>query len=74
MTDRPTPDRPASPPESQPLPSAQRTGLLGEFVAYLRDNRKWWLIPIVVVTLLFGLLFALVALNPAVAPFIYTLF
>jgi hypothetical protein len=47
---------------------------VAEFVAYLRENKKWWLIPIVVMVVVFGLLFVLVALNPALAPFIYTLF
>lgn len=64
----------APPPPLAPLPRARRTGLVAEFVAYLRENKKWWLIPIVVMVVVFGLLFVLVALNPALAPFIYTLF
>ena len=31
-------------------------GLLGEFWDFLRFNKKWWLLPIVVVLLLIGLL------------------
>jgi Family of unknown function (DUF5989) len=49
-----------------------RSGLFGEFLAFLQHTKKWWMLPIVVVLLLFG---ALVLLSgTAVAPFIYTLF
>ena len=48
------------------------SGLLAETWAFLKENKKWWLLPIVGVLLLFG---ALVLLSgSAVAPFIYTLF
>ncbi|MCO5052751.1 MAG: DUF5989 family protein [Verrucomicrobiae bacterium] len=39
---------------------------------FLRHNKKWWLIPILVVFLIFGLLILLA--GTGVAPFIYTLF
>ena len=46
--------------------------LITEFVAFLRESKKWWLAPIVVAVLLLG---ALVLLGgTAAAPFIYTLF
>lgn len=49
-----------------------RTGLVAEFVEFLRDNKKWWLAPILISVLLLG---ALVLLGgTAAAPFIYTLF
>ena len=49
-----------------------RVGVIGEFVAFLSDNKRWWLTPIVVVLLLVG---ALIMLGgTAAAPFIYTLF
>jgi hypothetical protein len=49
-----------------------RTGLVREFWDFLHDNKKWWMVPILVVLLVFG---ALVLLSgTAVAPFIYTLF
>ncbi len=51
---------------------AEAPGILREFVDFLRDNKKWWLIPIVVVLLLVGVLVVLG--GTAVAPFIYTLF
>ncbi len=47
-------------------------GLLREFVDFLRFNKKWWLLPMIIVLLLMGVLIFLSA-TP-VAPFIYTLF
>lgn len=45
------------------------SGFLGEFLGFLRYNKRWWLVPILVITL--GLvLLALVTATP-VAPFIY---
>ena len=47
-------------------------GILSEFWGFLRENKKWWLLPIVVLLLLFGLL--IVLSGTGLAPFIYTLF
>ena len=47
--------------------------VLREFGAFLRYQKKYWLTPIVVILLLFGLL-VVFAQSSAVAPFIYTLF
>ena len=47
-------------------------GLLREYVDFLRHNKKWWLIPIIVALLLVGVL--IVFGGSAAAPFIYTLF
>lgn len=44
-----------------------------EFLAFLKQEKKYWLAPIVLVFLLFGLLLVF-AQGSAVAPFIYTLF
>ena len=46
---------------------------LAELWAYLKYRKKMWMIPILVVLLLFGALL-LLAQNSVVAPFIYTLF
>jgi hypothetical protein len=47
-------------------------GLIGDFWAFLRYNKKWWLLPILIILMLLG---ALVLLSgSAAAPFIYTLF
>lgn len=44
-----------------------------EIVDFLRSRKKYWLVPIIVVLLLFGGLIVL-SQGSAVAPFIYTLF
>jgi hypothetical protein len=50
----------------------QRTGIVTEFWYFLSHTKKWWLLPIVAILLVFG---ALVFLSgTAAAPFIYTLF
>jgi hypothetical protein len=49
-----------------------QTGIVAEFVDYLRQNKKWWLTPIVLVLLLVGAL--VIFGGSAAAPFIYTLF
>lgn len=44
-----------------------------EFLQLLKEERKYWLAPLVAVLLLVGLLLVFVQ-GSAVAPFIYTLF
>ena len=44
-----------------------------EFWAFLKERKKFWLLPIVIVLALFGTLLFLTQ-GSAVAPFIYTLF
>ncbi len=48
------------------------SGIVSEFIQFLRHNKKWWLAPIIVVLLLVGVLVILG--GTAIAPFIYTLF
>ena len=47
--------------------------VLLEFLEFLRQEKKYWLVPIVIVFVLFGLLIVF-SQSSAVAPFIYTLF
>jgi hypothetical protein len=47
--------------------------VLAEFWDFLKHEKKYWLVPVVVVFLLFGLLLVF-SQSSAVAPFIYTLF
>jgi uncharacterized membrane protein YjdF len=44
-----------------------------EFFSFLKHEKKFWLAPIIVVLVLFGILLVF-AQSSAVAPFIYTLF
>ena len=47
--------------------------MLGDFWGFLKERKKWWLLPMILVLLLFGALIVLTS-GSAVAPFIYTLF
>ena len=47
--------------------------VLREFWEFLRQEKKYWIAPIVLVLVLFGLLLVFTQTS-AVAPFIYTLF
>ena len=50
----------------------ERMGLAAEFWDFLKHNKKWWLLPIV---LFMGLIAVLLLLtSTAAAPFIYPLF
>jgi hypothetical protein len=47
--------------------------LVLELLRFLGSRKKYWLVPLVVLTLLFGALVVLTQ-SSAVAPFIYTVF
>jgi hypothetical protein len=47
-------------------------GILAEYWYFLRHHKAWWLLPLVLLLLLFGVF--LVLSQTAAAPFIYTLF
>ena len=50
----------------------RRPSLVVEFLGFLRHNKKWWLLPILLVLLGLGALLLLA--STGVAPFIYPLF
>ena len=47
-------------------------GLVSELLEFLRENKKWWLLPLLAALLLMGVLVALS--GTPIAPFIYTIF
>jgi len=47
--------------------------LLKDLWAFMRERKKFWLAPIIIVLLLLGVL-VVFAQGSAIAPFIYTLF
>ena len=47
--------------------------LLNDLWSYAKIRKKFWLLPIIILLLMFGLLLIL-SEGSAVAPFIYTLF
>ena len=51
---------------------AKRVNLLQELWLFLRENKKWWLWPILIIMALFAVL--IIFSSSPIAPFIYTLF
>ena len=51
---------------------AGQQGFVSELWQFITHNKTWWLTPIVIILVVFGLLIALG--GTAAAPFIYTLF
>lgn len=50
----------------------KQAGTASEFLHFLKTSKKWWLMPIIAILLIFGVLVLLS--STAAAPFIYTLF
>jgi hypothetical protein len=50
-----------------------RVEIVGEIVTFLWRRKLWWLIPMVLVLMMFGLLMIFATVT-GVGPFIYTLF
>lgn len=50
-----------------------RQSLVREFLAFIRQEKKWWMIPLVLVLLLLGALMIFASSSP-LAPFLYPLF
>ena len=44
-----------------------------EFLMFLREEKKWWLVPFVLILLVMGAFLVLAPTSP-LAPFIYSLF
>jgi drug/metabolite transporter superfamily protein YnfA len=52
---------------------ASNLGVVGELIGFLWQRKLWWLIPMMIVLLLFGFLLAFASAS-GVGPFIYALF
>jgi hypothetical protein len=50
----------------------RRSSILGELWGFMKQNKKWWLLPLLLALLAFGVLVLLS--GTGLAPFIYTLF
>lgn len=72
-----------SPPENKDTPDSGKSdfeqaaeekplGLVAEFLLFLKENKAWWMTPILLALLLLGL--AVWLSTSAAAPFIYPLF
>lgn len=63
---------PGPPGDLDRMADAGDPGLFAEMIAFLKANKAWWMVPILIVLALFGVIAALA--SSSVAPFIYTLF
>ncbi len=59
--------------EARKKAKGRKFSILAEFFVFLKENKRWWLIPIIAIFLLLGVLIA-ISSQTAWAPFIYTLF
>ncbi len=58
--------------EFERLGEDDQLSLVSEFILFIKENKAWWMIPIVLVLGLVGIL--VVLSSTGAAPFIYTLF
>lgn len=58
--------------EFEKIANTKSENLLVEYWGFLKNNKKWWLLPILLTFLFFGLL--IILSGSGAAPFIYTLF
>jgi len=65
-------DEPDKPKNFAELAEQESVGLLREFLDFLGENQKWWLLPIILALLLVGVL--LVFGGSAISPFLYPFF
>lgn len=73
MPDETKPESEQVEPEQAELDEAgENVGLLRELVELILHNKKWWLVPVIVVLLVIGVLVALG--SSALAPYLYPLF
>ena len=72
MTEPSDKREPSAADEFQQAGQQKPLNLVQEFLLFVRENKKWWLIPILLV---FGLVSLLVMFgSTGAAPFVYTLF
>ena len=58
---------------NSPGETMSQVTLVREFWMFMRERKKWWLLPIIMVMVLVGMLLVF-AQGSALAPFIYTIF
>lgn len=51
----------------------ENKSLLAQLWAFMKENKKWWLLPLIILLILVGILI-FIAESSAVSPFIYALF
>ena len=58
---------------NQELKSPRRFYLLRDLWSFMKERKKWWLLPIVIMLVLVGILIV-VGQSSSLSPFIYALF
>jgi hypothetical protein len=53
--------------------ASQRLGVAGELLSFFARNKRWWLLPVILVVLFSAVLIVL-GQTSALAPFVYALF
>ena len=64
---------PPRPTPGQPRSSKPHQSIFWEFLAFIKHEKKYWMIPLIVVLLIVGALIAFTSSSP-LAPFLYPLF
>ena len=72
MTEQQTPETSNSEKSFEELSQEKQVGLVAEFWMFIKENKIWWMLSIVLVLGLVGVLAFLT--STGAAPFIYTLF
>lgn len=68
----PTEDAPSQVDQFADQGKQKRSSFVSEFLYLLKTNRKWWMLPLILLLLAFGVL--MVLSSSGIAPFIYTVF
>lgn len=71
-TAEPKAEAPAGKTEFEAAGQEESMSLVQEFGLFIKENKAWWMVPIIVVLGLVGAMALLT--NTAAAPFIYTIF
>jgi hypothetical protein len=58
--------------EFENISNKKSENIFTEYWGFLKENKKWWLLPILLTFLFFGVL--IILSGSGAAPFIYTLF
>lgn len=66
------PDDPQTDETFRSRAQSAQPGLLSELAEFMVHNKRWWLVPMIVVLLVLGLM--IVVTNTAIVPGIYMLF
>jgi len=53
--------------------ASRRLGVAGELLSFFARNKRWWLLPVILVVLFSAVLIVL-GQSSALAPFVYALF